>query len=99
MSNDPFYSKPRWRECRADHLRMQPFCVVCLAIGIQRLAVEVDHVVRKERCDPYDHKNLRSLCKTHHGQKTIGTEGQHRHARKRFQVTGADGWPINYKDL
>lgn len=76
----------------ADH----PWCAVCAAIYIQTLATDVDHVRAKEKvADPFDHGNLRSLCKQHHSQKTIATEGQHA-GKKAFRVTGPDGWPIPY---
>lgn len=83
--------------CRATHLRAHPWCAVCAAVGYRTKATDVDHVKAKELVDdPYDHANLRSLCKQHHGQKTILTEGRHR-GKKRFEVTGADGFPIPYE--
>ena len=98
MSNDPFYWSRKWRACRAEHLERHPWCAVCAAILMQTPAVEVDHVIDRRRChDPFDHENLRSLCKMHHGQKTIATEGQHK-GKKRFTVTGPDGFPIPYGD-
>lgn len=96
MSNDKFYWQKAWRKTRKDHLEWHPWCAVCAAIGISTEATEVDHVRRKETMiDPHDHEGLRSLCKLHHSQKTIATEGQHK-GKKRFAVTGADGFPISY---
>lgn len=98
MPNDPFYSGRKWRKTRREHLDENPWCAVCAAIYISTPATEVDHVSAKEKMfDPYDHKGLRSLCKQHHSQKTIATEGAHR-GKKVFRVTGVDGWPINYGD-
>lgn len=98
MPNDRFYLSPKWRSVRARHLRDHPFCAVCATIFIQTDATEVDHVIAKESVpDPYDHENLRSLCKTHHSQKTVATEGWHKGKRK-FQVGGLDGFPIKYGD-
>lgn len=98
MPLDPFYSGHRWRKTRAEHLRDHPWCAVCAVIHLQVPAVEVDHVVAKENCvDPYDHENLRSLCKKHHSQKTVALDGAHR-GKKPFRVTGPDGWPINYRE-
>ena len=96
MAHDPFYKTRRWRACRAEHLRLHPWCAVCAALRIQSPADEVDHVYAKEKMvDPYDHSLLRSLCKSHHSQKTIATEGQHA-GKKPFYITGSDGWPIPY---
>lgn len=75
---------------------MHPNCAVCAALRIHTPAIEVDHVVAKEKmADPFDHEGLRSLCKKHHGQKTIATEGRHK-GKKAFRVTGLDGYPITY---
>lgn len=96
MSNDVFYRTRKWRETRAEHLREYPLCAVCRIVGFQVDAVEVDHVIDRKLCvDPYNHSNLRSLCKQHHGQKTILTEGRHR-GKKEFVVVGIDGYPISY---
>lgn len=98
MSHDPFYWSRQWRATRAEHLSLHPWCAVCAAINIRTEAVEVDHVRAKETVeDPHDHENLRSLCKLHHGQKTIATEGRHK-GKKKFTVTGPDGFPIPYGD-
>jgi len=79
---------------------MHPYCAVCATLHMQTIGEEVDHVQAKEKLlDPYDHAYLRTLCKTHHSQKTILTEGAHRKGRKRFQVIGPDGWPIPYGDI
>lgn len=77
---------------------MHPFCAVCAVLRINTQATEVDHVIAKEKMlDPYEHSGLRSLCRQHHSQKTISTEGQHR-GKKEFRVTGPDGWPIPYSE-
>lgn len=98
MAHDPFYSTRKWRATRRQHLDSNPWCAVCYAIGITTEATEVDHVQAKEgMLDPFDHAGLRSLCKQHHSQKTIATEGQHK-GKKPFKVTGPDGWPIPYSE-
>lgn len=98
MPQDKFYWSFEWRKTRREHLERFPWCAVCGAIGIQTTGVEVDHVVAKEKMnDPHDHRGLRTLCKLHHSQKTIATEGVHR-GKKAFTVTGPDGWPIPYGD-
>lgn len=98
MPHDSFYGSRKWRACRAEHLAQHPRCAICAAIGLQTSATEVDHVKAKEgMLDPFDHAGLRSLCKQHHSQKTIATEGQHK-GKKPFRVTGRDGLPIPYGD-
>lgn len=97
MPSDPFYWSHKWRATRSVHLKDNPYCAVCAAIYLRVPAIEVDHVIAKERVeDPFDHANLRSLCKQHHGQKTALTEGRNRKGGKRFQVIGEDGWPVPY---
>jgi len=55
-----------WREIRAEHLAMYPFCVVC---GLP--ATDVDHIVPRAQGGSSEHSNLQSLCHTHHSRKTI----------------------------
>jgi 5-methylcytosine-specific restriction endonuclease McrA len=98
MPSDSFYKSRKWRACRSAHLTDNPWCAVCAAIRIQTIATEVDHIYAKESMvDPYDHAGLRSLCKQHHSQKTISTDGAHK-GKKPFRVTGPDGWPIPYRE-
>jgi 5-methylcytosine-specific restriction endonuclease McrA len=98
MPNDAFYRSRQWRQCRAEHLEMHPWCAVCHVLGYLTVGTEVDHVKAKElMADPYDHRGLRTLCKAHHSQKTVSTEGWHK-GKKPFRVTGPDGFPINYGD-
>ena len=98
MPQETFYGTRKWLACRAEHLELYPRCAVCAAIRIDTMATEVDHVVAKEKMlDPYDHTGLRSLCRQHHSQKTISTEGQHK-GKKPFHVTGPDGYPIPYSE-
>lgn len=98
MPSDAFYSTRKWRMTRREHLYENPWCAVCAAIHIRTEATEVDHVFRKEDVDdPYDHANLRSLCKLHHSQKTLALDGTHRN-KKGFTVAGEDGLPIPYRE-
>jgi 5-methylcytosine-specific restriction endonuclease McrA len=97
MPQDPFYSSKKWREVRAAYLRKNPWCQTCLQIGIRGRAVEVDHR-RSIRSggDPFHEANLCGLCKTHHSQKTIYVDGQHKGSGKSgLVVTGPDGFPVN----
>jgi 5-methylcytosine-specific restriction enzyme A len=49
-----------------------PLCEDCAQIGVTRLATQVDHVesVASAPHRAYDPDNLRSLCATHHSEKT-----------------------------
>jgi 5-methylcytosine-specific restriction endonuclease McrA len=93
MPQDPFYSTPKWRRTRREHLDMSPLCCVCAALRLRTDATDVDHVVAKEKViDPFDHGNLRSLCKMHHSQKTSAVE----RGKRGFYITGEDGKPVPY---
>jgi 5-methylcytosine-specific restriction endonuclease McrA len=97
MPNDSFYTGRQWRLTRREHLADHPWCAICAALNIGTPGVEVDHVIAKELVpDPYDHANLRTLCKLHHGQKTNALDRPTK-AKRRFTVTGLDGWPIDYR--
>lgn len=64
-------------------------------LHMQTRATEVDHKVTiMAGGHPFDQRNLRSLCKSHHSQKTIMLDGQHRGSGKCLVTTGPDGWPI-----
>lgn len=97
MPQAPFYQSAKWRKTRASHLALHPYCVVCERVKIQRKATEVDHIrAMRDGGAPFDHKNLQSLCKPHHSQKTAkwdnsgwGNKG------KPLVTTGEDGYPIH----
>jgi len=75
---------------------MEPNCGVCKSVGFFTKAIEVDHIrSMRDGGAPFDHKNLRSLCKRHHSQKTIMVDGQHSGSGKLLVTTGADGFPIH----
>lgn len=96
MPQDTFYSSKTWRDARATQLRRQPYCCVCAMVGIRSRAVEVDHEVAiRAGGHPTNPANLRSLCKTHHSQKTIMVDGQHRDSGKALVTSGLDGFPIH----
>lgn len=96
MPQSPFYSSPKWRKTREEHLRRFPGCVVCKAVGFFTRAIEVDHVISMRNGGaPFDHANLRSLCKSHHSQKTIMLDGAHKASGKLLVTTGPDGYPVH----
>jgi len=68
-----FYNSARWQRLRSIKLGTHPLCQDCEAEGKLTAAVDVDHVQdRREHPDlAYDLDNLRSLCKSHHGRKTM----------------------------
>ena len=56
-----------WRELRASFLQRHPTCAIC-----GDAATEVDHVVNlRDRGARLDDRNLQSLCRKHHQQKTL----------------------------
>lgn len=69
----------RWRARRAAHLASSPVCVMCKALSppLVTPATEVDHIVaaKGNRALFDDDKNLQSLCKLHHSQKTAREDG------------------------
>ena len=60
-----------WRRLRAQVLREEPLCRVCLAQGLVAAATDVDHIVPKEEGGSDVRTNLQALCHSHHSQKTI----------------------------
>ena len=62
----------RWQVLRADVLRAEPFCRLCIAHGRRAVTVDVDHI-RKHAGDPHwfwNRDNLQGLCKACHSRKT-----------------------------
>ncbi|WP_374726411.1 HNH endonuclease [Herbaspirillum seropedicae] len=52
------------------------WCVECLVVGVQRLAVEVDHRIPLWRGGSNEPSNLQGLCKAHHDAKTAQEAGE-----------------------
>ena len=69
---DAVVSSARWKAVRAQVLRNEPLCRVCVAAGRTELAVQVDHVVPvRVRPDlAYDPTNLQPICGPCHGLKS-----------------------------
>lgn len=61
-----------WRRLRAQHLRENPWCVMCASFGKVEQATEVDHIIPHKGDDSLrrDPANLQSLCSYHHKSKT-----------------------------
>lgn len=71
-----WYSTSRWQRLRERQLSQNPLCVTCLSVGVTEPATDVDHI-RPHRGDPllfWDAKNLQSLCKACHSEKTARGE-------------------------
>lgn len=95
MPQHPFYSSAVWRKARETHLRRHPYCEVCQNLGMRVRGSEVDHrIAINAGGHPTDPGNLRTMCKTHHSQKTIMLDGQHKDCGKSLVTTGPDGWPV-----
>lgn len=74
------YNQPVWRRLRLVHIGREPLCRMCRATGRATMATVVDHIIphdgdMEKFLDP---KNLQSLCKKHHDQKTMTTDRLHR---------------------
>lgn len=69
---DAVVSSARWKAVRAQVLRNEPLCRMCVAAGRTELATQVDHVVPvRVRPDlAYDQGNCQPLCGPCHGLKT-----------------------------
>lgn len=93
MPQSPFYSTRAWRDARSKYLRSNPWCQICLRIGLRSKATEVDHIRTIESGGaPLDPRNFSGKCKMHHSQKTrvldTPTSG-----RDKLVTTGIDGFP------
>lgn len=96
MPNDSFYLSRPWKEARAKHLRMEPYCRFCALLKIKTQGQEVDHITAIEKGGlPFDQRNLRTLCKTHHSQKTFTLDKKSSKPGRKLVITGEDGYPIH----
>ena len=84
-----WFNTPRWRRLRQAQLRRQPFCVMCMDLGVYTPARVADHV-NPHRGDPvaFWEGALQSLCKSHHSR-----EKQCQENTRPLEVE-CDGWPI-----
>jgi len=91
---DPFYTSKPWREIRAQRLKIDNYrCQMCgcLCLGKKRgmPSPHVDHIkTRREHPElSLDINNLRTLCESHHNQRT-------RLDQLSKPQIGVDGYPI-----
>lgn len=70
------YKSKAWDNTRRYHLHEHPFCVDCLALGIDNATdLHVDHEIPLKKFilaggDPLDPTNLTTRCRAHHAAKT-----------------------------
>ena len=70
----------RWRRLRLSKLRKDP---ICQHPGCRFVAAEVDHIVPLAQGGArYDWRNIQSLCRVHHIDKTV-TDAQRGRRRAR----------------
>lgn len=82
----------RWRALRAQVLREQPLCPLCMKAGKVEPAVDVDHKDGNSHNNARD--NLWGLCKPHHSEKTATEMSGKTWTPK---GVGTDGWPLDYE--
>ena len=94
MPHSPFYQSQQWKDARGKYLALHPHCQICLRLGLQRRAVEVDHLRPIEAGGALlDFSNLSGKCRMHHSQKTMSLDMRHK-GRDKLVTTGPDGFPI-----
>lgn len=77
--NRHIYNSTRWRKLSAAHKRAHPLCVECEKKGFVVPVKVTDHIVPiNNGGDPWDWKNLQSMCNMHHNKKS----GREAHANK-----------------
>lgn len=69
------YGTARWQARRADQLRLEPLCRMCLAEEIVCVATVADHVVpHRGDVDAFWAGDLQSLCTPHHNSRKQAEE-------------------------
>ena len=87
------YDTRRWKRIRAQQLRREPLCRMCLDVQRAVPAVDVDHIKPiADGGEPFAFDNLRSLCHSHHAQVTHAAQ----HGRAPVQRgCDANGMPLD----
>ena len=87
----PWYGTARWKRRRAEHLRAEPLCRMCMAEGKATAATVADHI-EPHRGDQVKFWTgaLQSLCAPHHNSDKALIE-----AGKPVSKIGDDGWPTD----
>lgn len=82
MVQAPTGSTPRirgrkWMAMKTDALvASDHWCVMCLSVGVETLAVVVDHRTPLWKGGSNEPSNLQGLCKYHHDEKTAQEAGE-----------------------
>jgi hypothetical protein len=86
---NPFYQSVTWKKVRLSHIKAEPLCRECKAMGLTVSGSVVDHIKQINPVDvwdmqgetyghPIDESNLQTLCTMHHNMKS----GRERHGKK-----------------
>src|SRR5690606_38572639 len=76
--NEPrLYDLRKWRRMRRDHIVRNPLCVTCAKQGKLQQGEEVDHIRPHHNNHElmFDTRNLQTLCKACHSEKTYNENG------------------------
>lgn len=86
-----WYRTADWFRLRAQCLKRDPYCVMCLRAGRRTPSTTADHVRphRGDRSLFLSLANLQGLCDAHHTDKQRIENG----GAERVPI-GADGWPM-----
>jgi 5-methylcytosine-specific restriction enzyme A len=86
-----YYKSRSWKKRRAQQLRKEPLCAMCLAVGKAIPATVADHIVpHRGDWNSFRSGALQSLCKAHHDSAKWLEEG-----KAYSSQIGADGWPVD----
>lgn len=67
---DPFYRTNRWKVRSVQQRNEFPYCAACKEQGIILIGDVTDHIIPiKQHGDPWDQRNLQTLCDTCHNRK------------------------------
>jgi 5-methylcytosine-specific restriction enzyme A len=86
-----WYKTSRWQKLRAQQLKSEPLCRMCLVQHHYTPANVCDHI-EPHKGDPIKFWSgpFQSLCKRHHDS----TKQSQERGRQRAEI-GLDGWPID----
>jgi len=71
------YKSRRWQAVRKNHFISHPFCVICKAQNIDKMAQILDHIKPvSQGGDFWDSSNHQGLCKSHHNSKSNSERGK-----------------------
>ncbi len=70
--DDKMYTKAKWKKLAKLSKQLQPLCYVCTKNGVTTIGDVSDHhlPVRLWPTKAYDMSNLKTMCHSHHNQKS-----------------------------